>query len=72
MPPNRTHEMPHPPLQQQALPLYNPAVIHPVFFSDSWHKPPFPLPFNTAWNPVTAGYAFSNAAGAGAGRGTKL
>jgi len=40
--------------------MYNPAMVHPVFFTDGWRKPPFPLPFNAAFNPVAAGYAFAN------------
>lgn len=44
---------PHPP-------LYNPALRHPVFFTESLRKPPFPLPFSSAhsfsFSPVAAGY----------------
>ncbi|KAK5695071.1 hypothetical protein LTR17_024656 [Elasticomyces elasticus] len=43
-----------------ALTLYNPALVHPVFFSESWRKPPFPLPINASFNPVAAGYVFGN------------
>ncbi|RMZ34366.1 hypothetical protein D0859_01492 [Hortaea werneckii] len=59
MPPNKT-QSPSPTIPQQAMPLYNPAVVHPVFFSDGWHKPPFPLPFNAGWSPAAAGYAFNS------------
>ncbi|KAI7163062.1 hypothetical protein KC349_g1621 [Hortaea werneckii] len=59
MPPIKTQ--PPPAIRpQQAMPLYNPAIVHPVFFSDGWHKPPFPLPFNAGWSPAAAGYAFNN------------
>ncbi|RMZ18481.1 hypothetical protein D0862_00260 [Hortaea werneckii] len=58
MPPSKTQ--PPPTIPQQAMPLYNPAIVHPVFFSDGWHKPPFPLPFNAGWSPAAAGYAFNN------------
>lgn len=46
--------------QQHALPMYNPAVVHPVFFTDCWRKAPFPLPFNAGFSPVAAGYAFGD------------
>ncbi|KAK4544396.1 hypothetical protein LTR36_004287 [Oleoguttula mirabilis] len=56
MPPSST-----PPIKQQAaMPMYNPAVTHPVFFTETWRKPPFPLPFNAGFSPVAAGYAFGN------------
>ncbi|KAI7537794.1 hypothetical protein KC331_g10731 [Hortaea werneckii] len=59
MPPSKT-QPPSSNRPQQAMPLYNPAIVHPVFFSNGWHKPPFPLPFNAGWSPAAAGYAFNN------------
>ncbi|KAH9833611.1 hypothetical protein Tdes44962_MAKER08769 [Teratosphaeria destructans] len=43
------------------LPMYNPALVHPVFFTDAWRKPPFPMPLNAGVSPVAAGYVFGNA-----------
>ncbi|KAI7238629.1 hypothetical protein KC330_g2493 [Hortaea werneckii] len=60
MPPSKTQPLPPSIPPRQAMPLYNPAIVHPVFFSDGWHKPPFPLPFNAGWSPAAAGYAFNN------------
>ncbi|KAI7324902.1 hypothetical protein KC326_g896 [Hortaea werneckii] len=60
MPPSKTQPSPPSIPSRQAMPLYNPAIVHPVFFSDGWHKPPFPLPFNAGWSPAAAGYAFNN------------
>ncbi|KAK4617771.1 hypothetical protein CLAFUW4_12163 [Fulvia fulva] len=55
MPPTRTPPMPSVPLQ----PVYNPATTHPVFFMNSFRKPPFPLPLDAGLNPVATGYVFA-------------
>ncbi|KAK0944143.1 hypothetical protein LTR29_004275 [Friedmanniomyces endolithicus] len=57
MPPNGT---PRAPTAGPNLASYNPALMHPVFFTDGWRKPPFPLPVNAAFSPVAAGYVFGN------------
>ncbi|KAF1994432.1 hypothetical protein P154DRAFT_475986 [Amniculicola lignicola CBS 123094] len=40
--------------------LYNSATRHPVFFTETLRKPPFPIPrlAAQAWNPVASGYIF--------------
>ncbi|KAL1587392.1 hypothetical protein WHR41_03913 [Cladosporium halotolerans] len=43
---------------------FNPAMIHPVFFSGAWRKAPFPLPGPAGFSPVATGYVF----GAGTAR----
>ncbi|KAF2772896.1 hypothetical protein EJ03DRAFT_173003 [Teratosphaeria nubilosa] len=43
------------------LPMYNPALVHPVFFTDAWRKPPFPMPLSAGISPVAAGYVFGSA-----------
>ncbi|KAG9519474.1 hypothetical protein KCV07_g4840, partial [Aureobasidium melanogenum] len=54
MPPN----MSNPP---QASP-YNPATCHPVFFSASFHKPPFSIPLvpSSGFHPSATGYIFNS------------
>ncbi|KAK0780653.1 hypothetical protein LTR91_011330 [Friedmanniomyces endolithicus] len=60
MPPNGTPRAPAAVGAGPNLTLYNPALMHPVFFTDCWRKPPFPLPVNAAFSPVAAGYVFGN------------
>jgi hypothetical protein len=55
MPP---HKVPGAPASSPALPLYNPANVHPVFFTSGWRKPPFAVPANAAFSPVATGYVF--------------
>ncbi|EMC91956.1 hypothetical protein BAUCODRAFT_312059 [Baudoinia panamericana UAMH 10762] len=40
--------------------VYNPAIVHPVFFSSSWRKSPFPLPTTAAFSPAAVGYVFGD------------
>lgn len=56
MPPNKT------PMGPVAVtqPMYNPAMMHPVFFTTGWRKPPFPMPSNSAFSPAATGYVFGN------------
>lgn len=42
-------------------PMYNPATTHPVFFTQSWRRPPFPMPFNEGISPAATGYVFRDA-----------
>ncbi|KAF2719084.1 hypothetical protein K431DRAFT_229400 [Polychaeton citri CBS 116435] len=38
---------------------WNPASMHPVFFSENWRKSPFPMPAGaTGFSPVATGYVF--------------
>ncbi|CAI6273243.1 unnamed protein product [Periconia digitata] len=94
--PQQSHHQPHPYNQVSAMPpnpapmnshniqLYNAATRHPVFFTPTLFKPPFPLPHvaagQTMWgrsSPVASGYVLErgvlgiNSSGAGGGR-TKL
>lgn len=41
---------------------YNPATRHPVFFSASFHKPPFSLPLvpSSGFHPSATGYVFNS------------
>lgn len=59
MPPSKTMPEPlkiqPPPIMQ---PMYNPAVMHPVFMGN-FRKAPFPLPLNGSLNPVATGYVFA-------------
>jgi len=59
MPPTKKSS---PPATEQLSPpsMYNPAQTHPVFFTDCWRKPPFPVPFNNGFNPVATGYVFGD------------
>lgn len=43
------------PIPHQA---FNPATVHPVFFSEAWRKSPFPLPGTGGFSPVATGYVF--------------
>ncbi|KAF7196711.1 hypothetical protein HII31_02081 [Pseudocercospora fuligena] len=53
MPPSKT--TPEPP---RVTPMFNPATMHPAFFSGNWRKQPFPLPINPSLSPATLGYVF--------------
>ncbi|KXT03196.1 hypothetical protein AC578_4748 [Pseudocercospora eumusae] len=64
MPPSKT--VPEPP---RMMPVYNPATMHPAFFSGNWRKQPFPLPINPSLSPATLGYVFPRP---GSASGTKL
>lgn len=39
-------------------PLYDSAIRHPVFFTQTLKKPPFPIPqvASQGWSPVASGY----------------
>lgn len=39
--------------------VYNPATTHPVFFTNNFHRPPFPLPMDAGLSPAAAGYVFA-------------
>lgn len=54
MPPHRA------PVERSALPVpqFNPAVMHPVFFTPNWRKPPFQIPLTTGFSPAATGYVF--------------
>ncbi|KAK6435000.1 hypothetical protein LTR95_008814 [Oleoguttula sp. CCFEE 5521] len=39
---------------------YNPAITHPVFFTNAWRKPPFSMPGSAAFSPVATGYVFGS------------
>ncbi|KAK4494549.1 hypothetical protein PRZ48_013905 [Zasmidium cellare] len=58
MPPSKTMPEPLkvPPYPTQ--PLYNPAVMHPVFMGN-FRKAPFPQPLNGGLHPVATGYVFA-------------
>ncbi|KEQ68783.1 hypothetical protein M436DRAFT_11136, partial [Aureobasidium namibiae CBS 147.97] len=51
MPPNMSSGQSQPP-------SYNPATCHPVFFSASFHKPPFSIPLvpSSGFHPSATGY----------------
>ncbi|KAF2672321.1 hypothetical protein BT63DRAFT_452825 [Microthyrium microscopicum] len=59
MPPYGSNMTP-PPMPQIQRPYYNSAHIHPVFFTRSLLRPPFPLPpgaaMSTFANPAAFGY----------------
>ncbi|WPH04535.1 Hypothetical protein R9X50_00742700 [Acrodontium crateriforme] len=59
MPPNQSpaREIRHVAPNQ---PLYNPAMIHPVFHSETWHRPPFAVPTTAGFSPIATGYVFGN------------
>lgn len=57
--------------KQAPQPVYNPAFVHPVFFTSNWRKPPFTLPINPSFSPVATGYIFGKSHGR-AERKTKL
>jgi hypothetical protein len=46
----------------QSLPHqpFNPATVHPVFFSEAWRKAPFPMPGTAGFSPVATGYVFGS------------
>ncbi|QIW98891.1 hypothetical protein AMS68_004409 [Peltaster fructicola] len=50
------------PVQSPALPLpqFNPATMHPVFFTEHWRKPPFQMPMASGFSPVATGYVFGD------------
>lgn len=56
MPPNQSPGL-HTSPQSTATP-FNPAIVHPVFFSQAWRKAPYPLPGTTGFSPVATGYVF--------------
>lgn len=60
MPPISTPKSVSAKAPELALPSYNPAILHPVFFANSWRKPPFPLPLSTGFSPVATGYVFGD------------
>jgi hypothetical protein len=39
---------------------FNPATVHPVFFSEAWRKAPFPMPGTSGFSPVATGYVFGS------------
>ena len=39
--------------------VYNPATTHPVFFTNNFHRPPFPLPMDAGLSPAATGYVFA-------------
>ena len=39
---------------------FNPATVHPVFFSEAWRKAPFPMPGTGGFSPVATGYVFGS------------
>jgi len=49
--------------------FYNPAIRHPVFFTNQLRKPPFPIPkiASSGWSPVAAGYVEEIKKGEGKG-----
>ena len=54
--------------------IYNPAICHPVFFTNNVRKSPFPVQPDSATSgtsPVAQGYIWSSKAPSGAGE-TKL
>ncbi|KAF2485850.1 hypothetical protein BDY17DRAFT_322659 [Neohortaea acidophila] len=53
MPPHKTL-----PATADLPPVYNAAIMHPVFFSDAWRRPPFPMPANHSFSPAATGYVF--------------
>lgn len=62
MPPNEKYTPAAVAAKQQAPQhVYNAAFVHPVFFTSSWRKPPFPLPINPGLSPAATGYVFGNA-----------
>jgi hypothetical protein len=70
MPPHQSpelHSSPNP-----AGTALNPAVVHPVFFSQAWRKAPYPLPDTTGFSPVATGYVFGGAAASRKEPSTKL
>lgn len=56
MPPHQTPRH-HAALTPNPQP-FNPAMVHPVFFSEAWRKAPFPVPGTGAFSPVATGYFF--------------
>jgi hypothetical protein len=46
----------------QSIPhqTFNPATVHPVFFSEAWRKAPFPMPGTSGFSPVATGYVFGS------------
>ncbi|KEQ85346.1 hypothetical protein M438DRAFT_316815 [Aureobasidium pullulans EXF-150] len=67
-----SHDVSKPQSQIEAMPpqmspasqpqSYNPATCHPVFFSTSYHKPPFSLPLvpSSGFHPSATGYVFNS------------
>ncbi|KAF1838065.1 hypothetical protein BDW02DRAFT_565328 [Decorospora gaudefroyi] len=55
-------------------PLYDSAVRHPVFFTQTLKKPPFPIPHGASqgWNPVASGYIVERRRGEVVAGKTKL
>lgn len=51
MPPHKAHLLP-------SQSFYDAATRHPVFFTNSLRKPPFPIPQipSHGWSPVANGY----------------
>lgn len=58
MPPHQGPES-HP-LSHPSGNTFNPATVHPVFFSQAWRKAPYPLPGTTGFSPVATGYVFGS------------
>ncbi|KAK6433827.1 hypothetical protein LTR95_009992 [Oleoguttula sp. CCFEE 5521] len=57
MPPNAL------PVRSSSIPtttVYNPATMHPVFFTEAWRRPPFAVPGSAAFSPVATGYVFGD------------
>ncbi|OSS44178.1 hypothetical protein B5807_11242 [Epicoccum nigrum] len=72
MPPTRTPPMS---LSAPAKSAYDAATRHPVFFTSSLRKLPFPMPQvgSAGWSPVASGYVLERERGRGQGGvGTKL
>ncbi|GAB7335678.1 hypothetical protein MBLNU13_g07989t1 [Cladosporium sp. NU13] len=70
MPPHRSPELDS--SSSHAATPFNPAVVHPVFFSQAWRKAPYPLPGTTGFSPVATGYVFGGAAATRKEPSTKL